>query len=199
MQNLQDLVTFNWRIYQNDEFGFGFKYPEYASVCDDTLKSQDVVKAELNLSIRTGYNGTVETCDTRDNPSTRIIIKKNSENYKTTEEAFYKELLMDYTSQDHFYNKELQEVYSTLNKNNFSYFKISGFDTYGGRVIFSRPTSSSGITLMESYKVIILSGNYIIKFNTDNYIRTDGKNRQSGEKPIFDNIIYSFRLNPSNL
>ncbi|MDP3057456.1 MAG: hypothetical protein Q8N37_02975 [bacterium] len=195
VENLQNLVTFNWKEYRNDKFGFSFKYPEYVNVCDDTLKSQDVIKAELNLNIRTGYNGIPDTCDTRDNPSTHITVKKNTENYKTAEEAFYKELSTDYTSPDSFYNKELQEVYSSLVKNNFTYFKISGLDAYGGRVVFSKSTSSSGITLMENYKVVILKNDHVIKFSTDNYLRVDGKNRQFGNKPVFDIIISSFHLN----
>lgn len=195
IENLQNLVTFNWKSYQNNEFGFSFKYPEYVNICDNTPKTQDVVKTELNLSIRVGYNGIPDTCDTKDNPSIHIIIKKNTENYKTTEEAFYKELSMDYTSTDPFYNKELQEVYLSLIKNNFTYFKISGLNAYGGRVVFSNPTSSSGITLMENYKIVILKNDYIIKFSTDNYLRLDNRNQQFGNKPILNIIISSFYIN----
>jgi len=195
IENLQNLVTFNWKEYQNDEFGFSFKYPDYVNVCDETTKTQDVEKTELNLGIRVGYNGMPDTCDTRDNPSIHIIVKKNTENYKTAEEAFYKELSMDYTSPDPFYNKELQEIYPSLVKNNFTYFKISGLSAYGGMIVFSKPTSSSGITLMENYKVITLKNDYIIKFSTEDYLRVDGKNRQFGDKSILDIIISSFYIN----
>lgn len=170
--NLQNLVTFNWKTYQNDKFGFSFKYPDYATICDFTQKLQNVEKTELNLVIFTW--DTSGDCSKLILPAPQIIVKKNTENYKTAEEAFYKEFpLAD----------------KSLNPG-LSYFKVDNINAFGG-VIKSKIPESNIISGEESYEIVILKNDYIIKFNVFEYAKVD-TNQQGGSKPIIDATIPSF-------
>ncbi len=195
LENLQNLVTFNWKTYQNDEFGFSFKYPEYANVCDETINYEGAEKTNLNLRIRPFLN---ETCDIKDVAPAYIIVKKNTENYKTVEEAFYKEFLKDYTAPDTSYAKELQEAYESVIKTNFTYFKIGGLDAFGGKIVSSKPSSDPRITSSLGYKAIILKNDYLIKFDGGFYNEVF-ENKKLGDKPVYDALISSFYFNSSDL
>lgn len=178
IKNLQSLATFNWKEYWNNDFEFNFKYPDYVNICDDTSKLRDTIKAELNLGIRTSYNGIPDSCDTRDVSPTRIIIKKNTDNYKTAKEAFYKE----------FSNAKLHLNYQ------LGYFKIAKLDAYG-IILNDKYTIDSGPATAKNYEAIILKNDYLVKLSSYSYIGTDSRNRQFGSKPIFDIIISSFYFN----
>lgn len=195
IKNLQNLVTFNWKEYQNEKFGLVFKYPDYSNICDETVNLENFEKTDLNLRIRSFPN---ETCDTKDLAPAYIIIKGNTENYKTAEEAFYKELSKEYTSPDPSYNKQLQEAYATISKDNFRYFKIGGLDAFGGENISSKPSSDPRITKTSGYKAIILKNNYLIKFD-GGYYNEVFENKTLGDKPVYDAIISSFYVNSSDL
>lgn len=192
-ENLQNLVTFNWKKYQDDKFGFGFKYPDYATICDDTVNLENFEKTDLNLRIRL-YG---DPCDEKDVAPALVIIKKNAENYKTAEEAFNKELLKDYTTPDLSYAKELQEAYESVIKTNFTYFKIGGLDAYGGEIISTKPSSDPRITSSLGYRAIILKNDYLIKF--DGGYEQIFEGRKIGDKPVFDTMVSSFYFNSSGL
>lgn len=196
LENLQNLVTFNWKEYQNDKFGFSFKYPEYVGVCDNTAdykeKNETVEnKKNIQLNLMIGANGEIEACGAINNissasnsiPPLFITIEKNTNNYKTAEEVFYK----DFT--------EFSNIDKSLNKQ-LSRFDIAGSEAYGGRVIYE--IANPNIIRQDSYGIIILKNDYIIKLSDPIYDEVF-TNTRSGNKPIFDAIISSFRLNPSNL
>ncbi|MBU3925426.1 hypothetical protein KKB43_06865 [Patescibacteria group bacterium] len=189
LENLQNLVTFNWKEYQNDEFGFSFKYPDYANVCDDTINLENFEKTDLNLRIRLFG----DPCDEKDVAPAYIIVKKNTENYKTVKEAFNKELLKDYATPDPSYAKELQEAYESVIKTNFTYFKIGGLDAYGGKVVSSKPSSDPRITDASGYKAIILKNDYLLKI--DGGYEQIFEGRKIGDKSIFDAMIFSLYFN----
>lgn len=193
IENLQNLITFNWKKYQDDKFGFGFKYPDYANICDDTVTLENLEKTDLNLRIRLFG----DPCDEKDVAPAYIIIKRNIENYKTAEEAFNKELLKDYTTPDPSYAKELQEAYESVIKTNFTYFKIGGLDAYGGKIVSSKPSSDPRITSTSGFKAVILKNDYLLKI--DGGYEQIFEGRKIGDKPVFDAMISSFYFNSSGL
>lgn len=176
MQNLQDLVTFNWKKYENHNYGFSFKYPDYTHICDYTLTYNDLIKTikemeKAELIIGVGSDNKLGSCITGNTSSIEITITKNVNNYKTAEEAFY---------------KEFPDINKSLN-NHLNYFKKMGVSSiYGGNIINQLPDER--VTKAENYGIIALNGAYIIKVsdNEYEYIITD---TQQGNKPIFDAII----------
>ena len=176
-ENLENLITYNWETYRNDEFGFRFKYPDYAYVCSKS-SLEDV---ELFLGI---YRG--ESCEdaekAMDPPTARIIIKQNKDNYKTAEEAFWGEF------------QEYLQIDKSLNSH-LGYFKINKFEAYGGEVVGK--TSGTWVTTSNNYGAVILRNDYIIKISDWYYKRVvDGK--LLGYKPFMDIIISSFYFDTAN-
>ncbi|MBU3964786.1 hypothetical protein KKG29_01505 [Patescibacteria group bacterium] len=171
LQNLQNLVTFNWKEYQNNEFGFSFKYPEYVNICNELTDSKKKEGIELYLGIRPF--GSLDTCNSGDVPTLHIVAKKNINNYKTSEEAFYKE----FPDIDRSFNASL------------GYLEINKADAYGGKI--ANKITDSHTTRSDAYIVIILRNNYVIEFN-DTWYDEIFENRRLGDKPVFDNIISSF-------
>ncbi len=166
-ENLQNLVTFNWKTYQNDQFGFSFKYPEYTDICDETAK----VGVELNLVIHQGV------CDKKNfnAPLAQLKIKKNIANYKTAEEAFYAE-----------------EQFSTKSLNpQLNSFKINKFDAYGGKVIYEINEAKKKYTV--TINVVILKDNYIIELVGNPYIET-ADNSHVAENSIINAIFSSLHF-----
>lgn len=174
-ENLENLITYNWETYRNDEFGFRFKYPDYAYVCSIPERMPGLEDAELFLGI---YRG--ESCEDGEKvieaPTARIIIKQNENNYKTAEEAFWGEF------QGHL------GIDKSLNSH-LGYFKINKFEAYGGEVVGK--TSGTWVTTSNNYGAVILRNDYIIKISDLYYKRVvDGK--LLGDKPLMDTIISSF-------
>ncbi len=174
LKNLQDLVINNWEGYANtnESYGFSFKYPEYASICDITEKFQYMEKAELNLILITyGIPGDCDNSRLVTSSPVQIIVKKNIDNYKTAEEAFYKEFT--------FFEKSSNPQ--------LGYIKLAKLDAYGGAA--NDKYSISNI-VFGSYKAIVIKNDYIIKFSSDMY-SGEIEGRQGGAKPILDTIISS--------
>lgn len=177
-KNLQNLVTFNWKEYKNDKFGFSFKYPKYANVCDNTMDYNEKInatvkteKAELNLYI--GAGGNPEFCGTSAIPPIFVTIEKNINNYKTAEEAFY---------------KEFPDINKSLN-NQFDHLNIAKADAYGGKIAYK--LDNSRFTRENGYGIIILKNDYIIKFSDTVYDEIFD-NKEIGNKSLFDATISTF-------
>jgi len=174
IDNLQNLVTFNWKTYQNDEFGFSFKYPEYVNICSNSINLE---KGKLDLGIRTG--GKFDTCNAGDAPTARLMIKKNTENYKTAEEAFYKEFPFTDNLLEHQYN----------------YTKISKKDASDIKNISRLFNKEEGYVIAgEGYSAIILKNGNIITMQSLSYNIANNNNRLNN-KPIIDAIISTFYFN----
>lgn len=167
-----NLITFNWSTYQNDKFGFSFKHPEYVYVCE--MPFFPLEKTELFLGI---YSGT-ETCkiakEAKDPPDIRIIIKKNINNYRTAEDAFY---------------QEFQDIDISLNAH-LKYFKINKFDAYGGEVVFAAKTNE-WLNYAAGYNATILKNDYLI-IVTDSYYNQVYDGKQLGNKAFFDAMLTTF-------
>jgi len=180
---LQNLVTFNWKTYQNDKFGFSFKYPEYMNICDNTIKHnekamEETEKVELELRITNGSE--LDPCNTGTIPPIYITIKKNINNYKTAEAAFY---------------KEFSDIDKSLN-NQFDRLDVGKANAYGGNIVYK--ITEPRFTREENYGIIILKNDYIVKFSDTVYDAIFDDIR-SGNKPIFDAIISLFRFSPAGL
>lgn len=172
IESFQNLLISDWKIYKNERFRFSFKYPEYGYVCNE----QSIEGAELFLNIYFK-----ESCDeaekAMDPANLRITVKQNKNNYKTPEEAFYKEFSQEFPKLDRYLNPQL------------GYFKIDKLNAYGGKII--NKTSGTWITTSNDYGIIIFKDDYIIKISDSYYeIMQDGK--FFGDKPATDAIIASF-------
>lgn len=172
IENLQNLITFNWKKYENDKFGFKFRHPTYADVCDETTVFQkEAEKTDLILGIRTG-----DTCEDgkkyKDTAPIHISFKQNIQSYKTAEEAFY---------------KEFNDIDKSINQS-FGYFKIGGLDAFGGRI--ATREEGNWITFFDTLGAVVLKNNYIVKFSGGYKEIIGGKTE--GDKAIFDAIVSSF-------
>lgn len=172
IDNLVNLITFDWAIYQNDKFGFRFKHPEYVYICE--MPFFPLEKTELFLGI---YSGT-ETCkiakEAKDPPDIRIIIKKNINNYKTSEDAFY---------------QEFPYIDKSINAH-LKYFKINKFDAYGGEVL-SGSKMNEWLNYSSGYGAIIFKNDLLIIISDSYYSQIyDGK--QMGNKAVFDVMLDTF-------
>ncbi len=174
-QNIRDLITFDWETYQyqnNDlKLYFYLKHPSTVFICQ--LKYPNNVL--LFLTINHG-----ETCEfaerAKDAQNARIIIEKNVQNYKTAEEAFYDEI------------KTLSPNFDKSLNSKIGYFKIDKFDAFGGEVV--NKTQGTWVTRSNNYLAVIIKNNYVIKISDSYYdVMVDGK--QSGDKPLVDEIISS--------
>lgn len=180
IENLQNLVTFNWKNYKNDKFGFSFKYPEYMNICNETADFQYIEKTELTLGIRRADNS--GACDKLNTPLAQIRIKKNTENYKTAEEAF---------------RKELSFINWSLNSQ-LGYLKTNQLNAYGGIIVSDSMVvinSNEQMHGIEGYDIVILKNDYIIKIYGINYGELWKTTEQlPKDKPILDTIISSLRF-----
>jgi len=182
-QNFKDLITFDWETYQyqnnNLNLNFYLKYPPSIFICQ--LKYPNNIPLFLTINHK-------ETCEeserAKDAQTSRITIEKNIHNYKNTEEAFYNE----YKSYFGF------DVDKSLNKN-LGYFKINKFDAFGGEVVVKN--QGTWVARSNNYLAVIIKNNYIIKISDSYYdVIVDGK--QSGDKPLMDEIISSIYFDTLN-
>lgn len=172
IKSLNKLVISAWQIYRNERFGFSFKYPEYAYICN----IQSIENAELFLNIY--FKESCEEAEKAMDPANlRITVKQNKNNYKTAEEAFYKEFSQEFPKLDISLNPQL------------GYFKIDKFNAYGGKII--NKTSGTWITTSNNYGIIIFKDDYIIKIS-DSYYEIIQEGNFLGDKPATDMIVASF-------
>lgn len=175
-QDIKNLVTNNWQIYQNSAFNFHFKHPDYVYMCNNPYRAEPYNNIKLFLDIRIK-----ETCKEakrlKDAAGIRFIISDNKNNYKTAEEAFY---------------KEFPNIDKSLNIL-LEYFKINGMDAFGGEVIGK--THGDWVTKSNGYGAVILKNNYLVKISDDYYNVVIGGDFY-GNKPITDAIINTLFFNP---
>lgn len=175
-QAIKNLIIFEWGIYQNSAFNFHFKHPNYVYICDNPYRGDSFAGVKLFLDIYIK-----ETCDeakrSKDPVGMRFIISNNKNNYKTAEEAFYKEFILEFPNLDKSLNTHLE------------YFKINGIDAFGGEIV--NKTQGDWVARSNGYGAIILKNNYLVKISDIYYNVITGGDSIGSNKPITDVIVSS--------